>query len=270
MLTHFNLTLPEHSYFIGFAQADGSLSQETRNRGKFKIELQKTDEYILHKFKSLFNVYSSITYRTRDTNFCKDYSCVTWSVSNKDFRDQLESSGIPVGKKSNIVNIPTVNFSEIDYFRGIIDGDGSLGFTKLGFPFISLVTSSDQLTQSYNDFIFRMTGSIKKLSRNKRDNVYNIMIVKEDAQKIINLLYYDNCLCLPRKYLASMEVRSWIRPSTMKKRDVLYRSWLPEEEAYVLKHSIKDSVAYLGRSTDAVKIRRGRLRRALKSPKNTV
>lgn len=38
--------------------------------------------------------------------------------------------GMTYGKKSDIITIPIISFSEIDYWRGMIDGDGSLGFTK--------------------------------------------------------------------------------------------------------------------------------------------
>jgi hypothetical protein len=42
--------------------------------------------------------------------------------------------GPPVGRKSQIVRPPALPFSEVDYLRGIIDADGSVGFTASGLP----------------------------------------------------------------------------------------------------------------------------------------
>ncbi|MFD5655064.1 LAGLIDADG family homing endonuclease [Streptomyces sp. NPDC127039] len=37
---------------------------------------------------------------------------------------------------------PHGEFASRDYLRGLIDADGSVGFTRRGMPFISLSTSS--------------------------------------------------------------------------------------------------------------------------------
>ena len=51
----------------------------------------------------MFPFYSSILSRTRDTNFKQDYEAVTWSVSHRAFREELEFLGLPVGSKSGTI-----------------------------------------------------------------------------------------------------------------------------------------------------------------------
>lgn len=137
-----SLENPFYAYLFGFAQTDGHLYEQSRNRGKLRIEIGKQDAEILETFKRLLPFNSSIRYRVRTTNFGKNYESVIWTVCDKGFRDCLKDWGFPVGKKSEIIKTPCVEFSQTDYFRGLIDGDGSLGLTANGFPFVSLVTSS--------------------------------------------------------------------------------------------------------------------------------
>jgi hypothetical protein len=116
--------------------------------------LQEQDRGILEKFKDLIYVNSSIRERTRDTNFKKQYKSVILSVFDYEFRTALNKLGLPYGRKSKIITAPIVPFSEVDYWRGIVDGDGSLGMTAKSLPFVSLVTTSPNLYLAYIDFIF--------------------------------------------------------------------------------------------------------------------
>ena len=106
---------------------------------------------------------------------------------------------------------PSVDYSEIDFQRGFIDGDGSIGITSQNIPFISLVTDSDKIKISYLDFLYRTYGLKKKSSRNKRDNAYNIMVTNEVAVQMAKDLYLNSDLYLDRKYKKALELQSWVR-----------------------------------------------------------
>jgi len=206
------------SYLYGFLQADGNLYEQSRNRGKLSIEISKRDENIIFLLKENIKVNSFITYRNRTTNFGYG-EFIKLSVYDKNFRDKIKSYGFPVGEKSDIIEPPiSTSFEENDYIRGMIDGDGSLGLTGNGFPFISIITKSEKWKEFYIDYLFRKTGKRKNINRNKRDSAFNIMMNKEDAQTIIKELYYKDCICLDRKREKAKEVLSWIRPLNMNKR----------------------------------------------------
>ena len=109
-------------------------------------------------------------------------------------------------------SIPIVEFNEFDFWRGVIDGDGSLGITSKNIPFISLVTKSENLKIEYLKFLEKYLNIKKSINRNKRDNVYNIMVTNENAIKLINLIYYDTSkIYLNRKFIKAKQVLLWQR-----------------------------------------------------------
>lgn len=259
-MKNIDLKIPEHSYFFGFAQADGSLTKTSRNRGKLQIEIGESDLHLLKSFKALFSsVYSSITLRERDTNFKKNHRSFVWSIFNMDFREEINGIGIPYGKKTEIIAPPKTDFCERDYIRGLVDGDGSIGVTVKGLPFISLVIKSEDLKEYLFDIIEKITGERKRLNRNKRDDVYNIMINREKAQEFIKYLYYPNCLALRRKLRSAGKALKWERPKEMS-RVLNKKFWEKREDEYILTHSVKESCDYLERTKLSVGMRLWRLK----------
>ena len=222
-----NLMMPEHAYLFGFIQADGTMYREKnngvtyRNKGKLSLEINEKDKEILEKFKDMVPCHSTTGCRTRNTNFKLDFNVAFWKVCNIEFREEMIHWGMVYGKKSDIIDVPKYKYSAIDYWRGIIDGDGSLGITSQSMPFVSLYTKSDSLALSYNIFLSHELGVNKNPGKNKRDGGYNIVVFNEDAQKLTLLLYYNDCLALERKKRKAKEVLKWIRPNDRKKKTCL-------------------------------------------------
>ena len=252
---------PQHAYMYGLIQTDGHMSKEkARNSGKVRIELGEQDIGVLETFMKLAPFHSKISKRTRVTNFSQQYTSVTWSIYDRRFRDCLLSLGMPYGKKSHLIAPPVVKYSQVDYFRGILDGDGSLGLTGNSYPFVALVTASSALAEAYISFLSKLTRKLKRLAPNTRDGIYNITIHKEDAQLVASTLYYDGCLALTRKKQSAHMIREWQRPESMRKRDFARKTWTVDEDEYILSHTIEEAAENLGRTAKSVKIRLWRLR----------
>ena len=260
-----DLTQKEHSYLFGFLQGDGHLYLNRRkpNKGRVSVEINAADKSLLLKFQSMFPFYSSVRERSRDTNFKKEYTAAIWNVSGKEFRDELIALGLIPGKKSVAMQPPLVAYAQSDYFRGWMDADGSLGISGSGLPFVSLTTASEAIATAYMDFLFEITGKQKHQCRNQRDNIFNVMVWKEDAQQVARTLYYDGCLALPRKLAKAQDMEVWIRPASMKFAPNR-QDWTPEQDEIVLTVTAAEAMQLLGRSQNSVIIRRSRLRRASK------
>lgn len=255
-----DLRAPAHAYLFGFLQADGHLYQNTRSRGRVTVEISAKDVDLLQEFSRLIPFHSSVTTRTRRTNFSKEHTSACWSVYDRQFRQSLLNLGLPAGKKSALAAMPDVEVSTADYFRGLIDADGSLGMTGNGFPFLAFVTASESLADSFAGFIFENTGKRKRVERNVRDKVYNMTVFKEDAQTVVAKLYYDGCLGLTRKIRKAAEVGRWERPEGMR-RVLQKKTWSPSEDRFIVSHELTESVAALARTECSIKMRLWRLNR---------
>lgn len=211
------------SYMIGLFQTDGSMSLDDRNRGKFQLEIAHKDEDIIYKLEKLIPYHVGIKKRSRN-NILNGYTynnnkSIIMTIWDKNFRRFLLESGIPYGLKSKIIKPPLnlSNLSILDYIRGLYDGDGSLGMTSQNIPYVSFTTDSDNIGNFLVNYISKLTGkTLKIMKRNNRDNIYNIVITKEDAVNFCNEIYYENCLSLDRKYNKAIEIKKWIRPIDMK------------------------------------------------------
>ncbi|GAB3316550.1 hypothetical protein GCM10027451_33550 [Geodermatophilus aquaeductus] len=261
-MPHLDLTDPAHAYFFGFAQTDGSLYAGTGRRGRLTIELSQRDEDVLHSFTALFTVPSRVTYRERTTNFGPHRS-VVWTLCDRTFRQELVELGLPTGRKSTSVAPPTTAFSVRDYLRGLVDGDGSVGFTRTGRPFVSFVTASRPLAEFFCTQAREIAGACRTPSRNRRDDIYNPLVTSDPAASLAAWLYPAGCLALERKRAAAALVAAWTRPASMRARPLAgARRWTAEEDAAVFNGTLREAAARLSRTEKAVNIRRSRLRQA--------
>ncbi|RBY87305.1 hypothetical protein DQ244_18250 [Blastococcus sp. TBT05-19] len=253
---------PDHAYFFGFAQTDGNHYAGVGQKGRLSIELSRRDEGVLHAFTDLFDVRSRVSYRERTTNFGPHHSA-TWTACDLGFRRELVELGLPTGRKSATVAPPAGPFSRRDYLRGLIDGDGSVGFTRTGLPFIGFVTASQPLAEFFCDQVLSVVGAHRTANRNTRDSVYNLLVAGEPAAPLADWLYPDGCLALERKREAAALVGTWTRPPGMRARPVAgRRRWTAQEDADVFTGSVREAARRLGRSEQSVSLRRWRLRRA--------
>lgn len=259
-----DLTREDHSYFIGLFQTDGHLESGKGQKGKATIELAGVDIDLLMRLPQLFEgVRSSVSTRTRTTNFSSDYTSATWRICNLAFRRELESCGVPAGRKSNHVAPPAGLFHQRGYFRGLLDGDGSVGFTRTGMPFVGFVTASSCLADYFCSTTRTITGVVRTAKRNNRDGVFSLMVASEPAVQLADWAYPPGCFALDRKRLAAASVAAWVRPPNMRARPLLgKRAWAAEEDAVVVSTNVKEAARLLGRTESAVTIRRWRLRHA--------
>ncbi|MFF0476662.1 LAGLIDADG family homing endonuclease [Streptomyces sp. NPDC004284] len=254
-----DLKSPEYAYMFGFLQADGHLSEQTRNRGRLTVELNVRDIGILREFQRLTPYNSSIRERTRATNFSTSHHSATWSLSALEARTILNQLGLPYGKKSKKITPPRVPFSRRDYLRGVIDADGSVGYTGQGLPFVSLTTASTAIGAYLCHYTKKVTGAERRIKRNARDGIYNVLYTKEAAVQLAAHLYYPGCLALERKKSAAASLADWVRPAGMKIRPPR-KPWTAEEDRTLLAAPTPaQAAAELGRSQSSCQVRRWRL-----------
>jgi hypothetical protein len=255
-----DLTVPEYAYMFGFLQADGHLSQQSRQRGRLTVEISARDIDLLRKFQKLTPYTSNISERTRSTNFADSAHSAIWRLCSLEARTKLNELGLPYGRKSKTIAPPNEEFSSRDYLRGIVDADGSVGFTSSGFPFVSLTTASTAIAAHLCSYARKITGAERTLRRNTRDSIYNILYTNENAQKLAADLYYEECLSLERKQTSAAAQRAWVRPEGMRFAPER-RHWTAHEDRVLLRLNNHAAAATeLGRTAKSCYIRLWRLR----------
>ena len=250
------------AYMIGLLQGDGHLSEDSRNRGKLRYEISVKDADIVEKLEWLLQsyVHTKISTRTRATNFSPSSTTVTLNVYDLMFRQQL-AQYVPVGKKSATIT-PFTKLSASHYIRGLTDADGSIGLTAEYRCFWSLCTSSDAVAQYLFQAIEKVVGVKKQVKRNKRDNVYNIILFDEDAQTFLSYIYTDAKLYIERKYDAYLKVMKWTRPKGRKPK-IRRQIFSKEEDKIILDPSlpIGDKQQLLKRTRSSIETRLWRLKK---------
>ncbi|MFD3808312.1 LAGLIDADG family homing endonuclease [Streptomyces sp. NPDC058619] len=251
---------PRYAYMFGFLQADGYLTQGRGRKGKLATEINARDIHILREFQMLTPYYSSITERTRSTNFSTLHHSAIWTVCSLEARTTVNKLGIPYGKKSLTIKPPRTEFSRRDYLRGIIDADGSLGWTAQGSPFLSLTSASTAIAAYLCHYGKKITGTQRITSRNRRDGVYNVCYYRETAQRLAAHFYYDGCLALAHKTAKAAAIQAWTRPSDM--RPAVYRRrWTAGEDGELLRLNDPAAAAtLLDRTEQSCSMRLWRLR----------
>lgn len=248
------MNIQELSYVYGLLVTDGNLYLQSGNRGRVSLEIMESDKDIVEKLYALIP-HSNISTRTRNTNFKDNYTSVSFTNSQLSFRQLLINFGFPIANKTIDAAPPSSDYSEQDFWRGIIDGDGSIGFIADGSPFISLVTKSEKLKKAFCLFLFEKLGIIKNINRNQRDGVFNITVKNEDAVELSKLLYGEAQLYLNRKYDKYCEIILWERTSKKQSR----QSWTQEEIDFIQTHSTKESALVLNRTESSIKNKKYRI-----------
>jgi len=255
-----DLRVPEYAYMFGFLQADGHLSQQSRQRGRLTVEVNARDIDLLREFQKLTPYNSTITERRRSTNFAESHHTATWRLCSLEARTKVNELGLPYGRKSKTIAPPHGEFSRRDYLRGLIDADGSVGYTSKGFPFVSLTTASTAMAHWVHRYAKDVTGTERNLKRNARDSIYNALYAKEPGQGLAAHLYYPGCLSLERKRAAAQSIATWVRPSGMRSAYTACR-WEEWEDRILLElNSPSAASEKLGRTAQSCNLRSWRLR----------
>lgn len=254
----FDLGDPASAYVFGFMQADGHHYAGRGQKGRISVEIKAGDADLLRAMQQAIPWRTTITFRTRTTNFAESAESAVLNLCALEGRTRLLELGLPVGRKSAIIAPPAEPFSHSDYLRGLFDADGSVGFAANGMPFLSIVTASPAIAEFAAAEILRITGTRRTVRPNKRDGVMNLMVASDPATMLARWLYEGACIALERKRSAAVAVAAWTRPQGMRARSTPKR-WTAADDAVVLQLPQREAARQLGRTARSVKMRRWRL-----------
>lgn len=191
-------------YVLGLMYSDGNLSKE---KGKGGINLREGDEYLLKTISLLIKNNDKLIYVPSKIGQgiiegCYSHPQYKFYFCNKNiYKDLLELGLIP--NKSKIIKVDDRLKNSLDFWRGVIDGDGSIQI--ITYPTgtkslrISLCSASISLINSFKDFCCANSNTKSNITKIKDREFYVFTSTGENAVKLYKLLYDNDGLCLKRK-----------------------------------------------------------------------
>lgn len=209
--TVFDELTPESLYWLGFLFADGNVSGS-----QIQMNLSRKDRGHLEKFKAFMKSGHSIYDGVMPGNEhrgASEYSKFIFCSTK--IRDRLYELGL-TERKSLTAKAPEEVLDSTDFWRGVIDGDGSVSihdkkevttgkYTYTGYktPILFLCGSHTMVGQ-FAEFVCRSTKFVGKIL--PRGNTSEFKVQGNTAKPVVELLYKDAIVYLERKYEIAQEI----------------------------------------------------------------
>ncbi len=186
------------AYVVGIITTDGNLSPDLRH-----INITSKDYEMMVNCRKCLNINNKIGRKARGKSEDKKYFALQFG--DKNFFEFLLSIGL-APKKSKIlkeISIPRKFFS--DFFRGCIDGDGSLSISSHPeSKHLQYTLRLYSASKIFLEWIYTVCkeefqiegGSISKIDLSR---VYSLKFGKSDTIRILNRIYKRDVVCLSRK-----------------------------------------------------------------------
>lgn len=191
---------PKFAYAMGLMATDGNLSKDGRH-----MNMTSKDKAMIETFKKCLGIDNKIGTKTRGNEKIKRYFQVQFG--DKNFYEFLVGIGLTPAKSKTLGQLQIPKQFFIDFLRGCIDGDGSIGSfqhpeSKQPQLRLSLYSASKPFLAWTKDNIlgiFKITGGW--LEDKKNSGVYKLAYGKADSIKLLKLMYYSDVEnYLERKY----------------------------------------------------------------------
>ncbi len=200
------------AYVIGVITTDGNLSSDQRH-----IIITSKDSGMIANCKLCLGIKNKVSKIARGGSNEKKYFMLQFG--DKNFFEFLLDLGLTPKKSKTLsmLKIPKKYFK--DFFRGCIDGDGSISISKhpeSSHPQykVRLCSASDKflkwILKLSKELLGAKGGSISKTNKK---NIYTLTFAKSDSIEVLKMIYSKNVVCLSRKKKVAFKIlgkwRNW-------------------------------------------------------------
>jgi hypothetical protein len=191
--TAFDAITPESAYWVGFLMADGSVG-DTR----VELGLSLKDKDHLLAFRSFMRSGHTVLERRVHSPNGNEHRRVQLSFNSDRVVVALCRFGV-VPRKSLVAKVSDELVGNRDFWRGVVDGDGSVGFSLDRGRRRGRLTlaGSGPLLRQFSDFVAETVGKQVKLIRQGR--IFCVYLSGRRAAFVARLLYSGCSTALGRK-----------------------------------------------------------------------
>jgi len=188
-----DINTEEKAYWLGFIFADGNLAPN-----KLTIRLSKKDEDLLYSFVKAIRYDGPVKQEKKTTNQKKDAETAVVQINCTEMVRDL-SLYIPIGKKSDIIQVPNIDQRLLNHFiRGYFDGDGYVVKKRKNIGFVGNIIFLSQLRSIFeiNKLSTSKDGYLKKYNKTYGELRYGKIV----GSRIMDWMYANSSVYLKRKF----------------------------------------------------------------------
>lgn len=188
---------PESLYWAGFLMADGNVWHSRNRQARTSVAVKRDDRVHLGKLAA----FVGMPLESIHESLKKPMSKLT-IASNRLASDLAEYGVLP--QKSFTAYVPDdrddVLYST-DFWRGVVDGDGSLMIPYAGQCVLALASASPKFRQQFEQFLRYHNLPTGTVSQDINYKIYGVA-----ARPVIRALYLNASVYLERKHQKAMVI----------------------------------------------------------------
>ena len=186
--------LDKHTeYWLGFLMADGNVL-----KNRITVRVHKKDFIHVESFSNFCGVIRKPTIRGNECHI---------AFSSSQMVNDLKKWGVVENKSLVCEAHPELCISS-NFWRGVIDGDGSLGVYKQNdkyYPRLTLACGSKILIEQFRNYAQNLLSKNINMS-SRGDNYYSVAFKSRPAYRLIKEIYGEPNPCLLRKQKIAAEI----------------------------------------------------------------
>lgn len=203
----FDIISERSAYWAGFLMADGNVFQYRNETPEIKLQLSVQDIDHLDLFRDFLDCYRPINVsNVKSPGSHNIYTYATFRFRSQRIAERLASFGVIPNKTYCAKAI--ILEKNVNFWRGVVDGDGWVRIKRPGNPVIGLI-GTQHLVSQFSEFVYQRFGFTPSIHKLKNSRAHSVIIESSRAYSVIHLLY-NNCeLALARKLTIANEIISY-------------------------------------------------------------
>lgn len=204
----FNDRSPAARYWAGFLMADGCV---TGNKSTaLSVGLGAQDAHHLEKLKAFLGSTHPVSMRP-NRGYGEAGLIAALVIVSQELAESLKAWGI-VPRKTWAAEVPDFLSEDVDFFRGLVDGDGWICLScgkghRDGYPVVGL-TGTRAVCEAYSRWATTVTDHPHSIVAN--GSVFKVVTSGVRAQSLVRMMYSDPCVSLDRKQERARQVIEWV------------------------------------------------------------
>jgi hypothetical protein len=198
----FAIITEESAYWVGVLMADGCITAGRDRKGKLRplrslyLCLAEEDAGHVAEFAKFLRCDRQPGIYTPRSGSRQKQRQARISATSQKIVDDLARFGV-VPRKTKTAKVIGLEYNR-HFWRGLVDGDGSIFRNKEGAPALS-VCGTKALMEQYSDFVFSVLG--RKYPLRPMKSIWSVVIGGTWGTRMIRELYENCAVALTRKKL---------------------------------------------------------------------